>query len=1858
MTELMERGMRKLTVRFWRLLGGLAALAIITAATPAGAVLQKTVEVAAVGLDVIKPEDGSAFPLSRGSSTAMVAKVTPSGIAELEVIWSIVERDPGVNVTLRASGANKERLTLTADEGSADGKVVLQAAIKQAPSASRRVRISIGCNACEGVACDAFVRLSSVEVDLSLGKARRGLPAGELYLSAKQLTPDLATPKALQLSALSEDVEEIRSQDGSLRQVIAPEKFVDIVVRTPYTYDINFYAPSARGAKEFGLYTVLPGFSPQATWRVEDPDATPGSIRRLSVAELESWRQYKFGYDAAQNAWSLAGGGGLQVRSRSERTEGADRIVTETLKNNEGVTASVERTRYRSYPWGEEIVEQVTDPDGAALTTTSSYNEIVGELGYGKLASRQEPDGSWVRYAYDAKGRVVREVRSWLDAPVGSPEEAARVTINDYASVDPADTLEDRDESSPRTVTVQLLGVTTSISYYAMFTDRGTGNRVEIVERAATATSGYGDPANERTVRFYNRVDSTLAGSGLIQRMQQVDGRLETYEYEYGTLSVDDDPSLSSFEPGSGTDVREMVTHGTVAHPEGIALKSTRETAVRNRAGLELLRETYVRTESGYERIQWSATAYDDRGRLTHTSDSTGGVTDTEWDCCGKTSERDAQGNLRYFYRDDLQRVVSESTNAWPSWRSMSYVYDAAGRVRSRTVNAGSLSQTTATAYDGSGRILTTTNEAGLTTSNGYEDGGRKVTVTSPGGATEVTERYLDGRTKSVTGSGVVAQYYTYGVSPDGKQWMRVATARPDSPMWERTTTDLLGRTILVEKPGPVGVESFGSSFDASGRLLLTSTSGMANTLYEYDELGQQVRSGLDINGSSALEPASSDRISESEMRYTQGSGDWWQETIQRVYAAENVATATVIGVQRTRANGFVAAGVVEEQITTDIHGNETRSWVTLDRNQATETRNVYYPDSDTTETQTISRGALLYSTSKTGVTTTFEYDALSRRSGVIDPRTGKVTTHYDEHGWVDYVEDAAAYRTLYGYDQETGRKVSETNALGKVAHFAYDSQGRLLRTWGETNYPVKQEYDDYGRLVRMTTYRGEAEWNSLEWPADTGPGDLTTWQFDEATGLLSAKYDAAGKSATYTYTTGGRLGTRTWARRTEAGDPIVTTYTYSPETGELTTVDYSDGTPDISYIYDRLGRQQTVTDAIGSRTFTYTATLEQQDEQLAGLFTETITREYDDAEGEVPGRVTGVNLGSDYHVSYDYDSKGRMNNVAWLVSGSGGHLQYSHLGNSNLIGFQQYNAGLWVSYGYEAHRDVRTSVRHETPQYQIRSLYGYVYDGAGRRTSVTNQGSAFTQSAFNKYDYDERSQLAQSRRYLGADVNNTAQQVTSQRRYYTYDPIGNRATGTVAYDLHNTYTSNQLNQYNLVADDYGGSVLMEYDDDGNMTAYTPGGQTTLYRWDAENRLVAVEPSDPLSGDRRISYRYDYLGRRVEKSIEVRQVDGSWSVPGGTTQFLYDGWNLIREQLGTGQVINSYAWGLDLSGTLQGAGGIGGLAAMITGGSSYYYLYDANGNVSQVINPADGYTAFRAKYEYDPYGKMISSSGVMAAENKFRFSTKYADEDTGLYYYGFRYYSPDLGRWLSRDPLGENGGVNNYNYVYNSPVDRTDYLGLWNDGNFGNTSADPGNRGHSDFPGHRLFDYTLEDKGFSSPFNPDSTWRHFRPLADSEADLVGATKECVAGQFERAAHQMQDFFSHYGQGFRAKDELNYMTLLKAGHGVSSAGSSIGRFSGFGAVRPDNAVDYRRAYEAATMRTGYWVNRWTKCCCKTNCTWVRLQGRSETECGAPAPENKWGDRAPSPNPEPGYMRKGFDISNDAAHRVWHAFGKWF
>ena len=390
---------------------------------------------------------------------------------------------------------------------------------------------------------------------------------------------------------------------------------------------------------------------------------------------------------------------------------------------------------------------------------------------------------------------------------------------------------------------------------------------------------------------------------------------------------------------------------------------------------------------------------------------------------------------------------------------------------------------------------------------------------------------------------------------------------------------------------------------------------------------------------------------------------------------------------------------------------------------------------------------------------------------------------------------------------------------------------------------------------------------------------------------------------------------------------------------------------------------------------------------------------------------------------------------------------------------------------------------------------YSYTYNAANQRVrSQLADGSSW------QFIYDSLGQVVSGHKFFADET-----PVAGQQFDYTFDNIGNRTQTLAGGDQSGlnqrlaTYGANNLNQYtnrsipgyvdvmgialatnsvtvggqtayrkgeyfrNQLPVSNGSAAIWtnvtvsspaqtsisgnafvpqtpetySYDADGNLTA---DGRWS-YTWDGENRLISLQgqSSIPTGAKFKVDMVYDSQGRRIQKLVSTN--NGSAYFPQYTNRFVYDGWNLLANLNPQSSVMQSFVWGLDLSGSSQGAGGVGGLLALNDSVNGMMFAgYDGNGNVAELTKAADGTIA--AQYEYGPFGEVIRATGPMAKANPFRFSGKYQDDEIDLVYYGFRYHNTSTGRWNGRDPLREQGGVNLYGFTRNDPVGRIDNLGL------------------------------------------------------------------------------------------------------------------------------------------------------------------------------------------------------------------------
>ena len=394
-------------------------------------------------------------------------------------------------------------------------------------------------------------------------------------------------------------------------------------------------------------------------------------------------------------------------------------------------------------------------------------------------------------------------------------------------------------------------------------------------------------------------------------------------------------------------------------------------------------------------------------------------------------------------------------------------------------------------------------------------------------------------------------------------------------------------------------------------------------------------------------------------------------------------------------------------------------------------------------------------------------------------------------------------------------------------------------------------------------------------------------------------------------------------------------------------------------------------------------------------------------------GRPTGYALKNgdvtEQNLVYSYDSFGQM--VA--VNADGKEFRYSYVPNAPYLVSQVISPIHTVTNTYEEKRDVLTSKTNswknkiDSP---VISSYLYSVNNLGQRVSVETAGEAFGATpAPWAWNYDVLGQV-----------------IKANNNSYVYDSIGNRIeTGKNGEVLLN-YMSTNLNQYMLV-----GEIIPTYDFDGNLikglspTAELPQRSTLRFIYNDENRPVKVSQNGEVIEE----YAYDHGGRRVKK---------------GNTIIIYDGYNAIAEYNLDSKVLKeSYAWGLDLSNSTQGAGGVGGLLSVTDHTTQTplisYPAYDGNGNISEYLIEVDN-GSISAHYEYDAFGDVIKKTGTK--DYSYQFSTKPFDSLTGLSYYNYRLYDSTNGRWINRDPIYEQGGLNLYNFIGNNSVNKWDKYGL------------------------------------------------------------------------------------------------------------------------------------------------------------------------------------------------------------------------
>lgn len=316
-----------------------------------------------------------------------------------------------------------------------------------------------------------------------------------------------------------------------------------------------------------------------------------------------------------------------------------------------------------------------------------------------------------------------------------------------------------------------------------------------------------------------------------------------------------------------------------------------------------------------------------------------------------------------------------------------------------------------------------------------------------------------------------------------------------------------------------------------------------------------------------------------------------------------------------------------------------------------------------------------------------------------------------------------------------------------------------------------------------------------------------------------------------------------------------------------------------------------------------------------------------------------------------------------------------------------------------------------------------------GLTSRTRNNGVACTTG------YDTTSQLTSANYGTGSPLAKAASPVS--RETFAYDALGNRtSTSTVGgapSPRVSSYTSNTLNQYTQVA-----GVAFAYDANGNLT--NDGKQT--YRYDAQNRLLAVEPIAPATGAVRAEFAYDNRNRAVARTYWTLGKAGAWVLNQDDSRALtYDtAWNLLAERTRNGAQVGEYIHGQRTDEVLRAE-----LKTYNLPLTACYPMPDGLGSVVALANDS-GKVAER--FRYSAYGQPTSISpsyqavASLVSNYRFLFTGREWLAPVSLNEHRNRYYGADKGRWISPDPIKHRGGANFYGYSNGRPQDYTDPLGL------------------------------------------------------------------------------------------------------------------------------------------------------------------------------------------------------------------------
>src|SRR5436190_293639 len=630
---------------------------------------------------------------------------------------------------------------------------------------------------------------------------------------------------------------------------------------------------------------------------------------------------------------------------------------------------------------------------------------------------------------------------------------------------------------------------------------------------------------------------------------------------------------------------------------------------------------------------------------------------------------------------------------------------------------------------------------------------------------------------------------------------------------------------------------------------------------------------------------------------------------------------------------------------------------------------------------------------------TTFGYDTFKRVRNVTDTDNYTVVIDYD----------ALDRKTRVTYPDSTFEQFQYTDNLTGAMTLDLTGSRDRRGLWTYRHYNANEQLESITDAANRTTTFGWCTCGALDSITDP-KSQITTFRRD-LQGRVYQKVFAdgtvndflfEGQSGPNTQGATSRLQSLTDAKGQRTNylywpDNAVQQISYTNTAGQP----LSPPTPNVSFTYDiQFGLVKTMTDGIGTTTYGYNPIGAEPTlgagrlESIEGpLGHDKITFGYDQL-GRVINRSIDGTANSD---TWTFDSLGRVRTEVNNL----GTFNYSYIGVTNRLSGTTYPGGQSTSYSYFPNaQDKRLQkIKNQTSSDNLLSQFDYNYDAEGLIKTWTTSNPSLQTAQRVDLGYDNADQL------LTAPVKNATTNALVKEYTYAYDAAGNRTSERIG---NKTTLSTPNNVNELISQSGAVNRTLTYDANGSLIN---DGESRTFQWDGANRLVAINYTGT---NKRSEFSYDGLNRCV------KIVEKKGNAIESTRKFVWSGTEKCEFRDANDAVTTRvYAQGESSNGTAT------------------FFTRDHLGSIREMT---DSHGKVDGRYDYDPYGQSTTVSGTKNPD--FNFTGFYRHAKSNLDLATYRAYDPELGRWLSRDPIGENGGLNLYGYLKNNPSNDFDSSGL------------------------------------------------------------------------------------------------------------------------------------------------------------------------------------------------------------------------